>query len=250
MVILADDLARPQSLLPRTTRPPRKPPVPRGPARASSPPTCPGATRALRDRDSAAHDGGAARARSQHAMCSLAAHGRRGSPAPITPHRHAERRRSSSRPGADRFDLGRDAFVQRVAQFVTRPAARSQSAQSTVRADWTLHVLSPELPAVETFDGCTRTAGVQGHRVIHWCRAGHLAVDEEAEFTRRTASSAVSAADDPRSIVVDHAPRDMLGDAGQSDDERYQALIAGGATAQRRRIRSSERYRSIAVRAR
>ncbi|HEY0930060.1 MAG TPA: valine--tRNA ligase [Gemmatimonas sp.] len=143
--------------------------------------------------------------------------------------------------GHSRFDLGREAFVQRVAQFVDKTGGEilNQLKSIGASADWTrtAYTFSPELSRSvrEAFVRLHEDGLVyKGHRVIHWCpRCGTSLSDEEAEFTDTTGKLyhlRYVLADDPsQSITVATTrPETMLGDvavAVNPDDERYQAMI-------------------------
>ncbi|WP_337171000.1 valine--tRNA ligase [Gemmatimonas aurantiaca] len=143
--------------------------------------------------------------------------------------------------GQTRFDLGRDAFVQRVAQFVDKTGGEilNQLKSIGASADWTrtAYTFSPELSRAvrETFVRLFEDGLVyKGHRVIHWCpRCGTSLSDEEAEFTETNGKLyhlRYALADDPSQgiVVATTRPETMLGDvavAVNPDDERYQALI-------------------------
>src|SRR5687768_5440818 len=143
--------------------------------------------------------------------------------------------------GRTRFDLGREAFVARTAQFVeeTGGVILEQLRAIGSSCDWsrTAYTLSPELSRA------VREAFVQlyergliyrGHRVIHWCpRCLTSLSDEEAEFEDTTGKlyhiSYPLASDPGRSIVVATTrPETMLGDvavAVSPTDERYRELV-------------------------
>jgi valyl-tRNA synthetase len=146
-----------------------------------------------------------------------------------------------AKEGRTRFDLGRDAFVARTAQFVeeTGGVILSQLEAIGCSADFsrTAYTLSPALSRAvrETFVRLHEEGLVyRGHRVIHWCpRCGTSLSDEEAEFTD-TAGKLYHLhyplADDPtRGITVATTrPETMLGDvavAVHPDDERYHDLV-------------------------
>jgi len=92
--------------------------------------------------------------------------------------------------GKTRFDLGREAFVQRVADFVSRTGAVILDQLKTIgcSCDWsrTRYTLSPELSRAvrEVFVRLWEEGLIyRGHRVIHWCPRCLTALsDEEAEF--------------------------------------------------------------------
>src|SRR5688572_23097484 len=96
--------------------------------------------------------------------------------------------------GKTRFDLGREAFVQRTTEFVTETGGTILEQLRAIGAscDWsrTAYTLSPELSVA------VREAFVQlyergliyrGHRVIHWCpRCLTSLSDEEAEHVEES----------------------------------------------------------------
>ncbi|HEY6784390.1 MAG TPA: valine--tRNA ligase [Gemmatimonadales bacterium] len=92
--------------------------------------------------------------------------------------------------GKTRFDLGREAFVQRVANFVSETGAVILDQLKTIgcSCDWsrTRYTLSPELSRAvrEVFVRMWEEGLIyRGHRVIHWCPRCLTALsDEEAEF--------------------------------------------------------------------
>ena len=92
--------------------------------------------------------------------------------------------------GKTRFDLGRQAFVQRVAGFVSETGAVILDQLKTIgcSCDWsrTRYTLSPELSRAvrEVFVRMWEEGLIyRGHRVIHWCPRCLTALsDEEAEF--------------------------------------------------------------------
>ncbi len=143
--------------------------------------------------------------------------------------------------GKTRFDVGREPFVSRVAQFVEKTGGEilNQLKSIGASADWTrtAYTFSPELSRAvrETFVRLYEDGLVyKGHRVIHWCpRCGTSLSDEEAEFTETNGKLyhlRYTLADDPsQSIVVATTrPETMLGDvavAVNPEDERYLELI-------------------------
>ena len=146
-----------------------------------------------------------------------------------------------AKEGKTRFDVGREAFVTRTAQFVEETGGTILEQLRAIGAscDWsrTAYTLSPELSRA------VREAFVQlyergliyrGHRVIHWCpRCLTSLSDEEAEFEDTTGKlyhiSYPLASDPGRSIVVATTrPETMLGDvavAVSPTDERYRELV-------------------------
>ncbi len=146
-----------------------------------------------------------------------------------------------SAEGQTRFDVGRSAFVARVAGFVEQTGGEILNQLKAIgsSADWsrTAYTFSPELSIAvrEAFVRLHEDGLVyKGHRVIHWCpRCGTSLSDEEAEFTD-TAGTLYHVrylvADDPSQwvTVVTTRPETLLGDvavAVHPDDERYRALV-------------------------
>jgi valyl-tRNA synthetase len=143
--------------------------------------------------------------------------------------------------GNTRFDLGRDAFVERVKSFVAETGGQilTQLKSSGSSADWsrTAYTFSPELSVAvrEAFVRLFEDGLVyRGHRVIHWCpRCATSLSDEEAEFTETAGHLhhvRYGLADDPSQgiVVATTRPETLLGDSAVAvhpDDERYQALI-------------------------
>jgi valyl-tRNA synthetase len=143
--------------------------------------------------------------------------------------------------GKTRFDLGRDAFVARTAQFVEETGGvilqQLQAIGASADFSRTAYTLSPELSHAvrETFVRLHEDGLVyRGHRVIHWCtRCGTSLSDEEAEFTDTAGKLyhlRYPLADDPSLgiTVATTRPETMLGDvavAVHPDDERYRGLI-------------------------
>ena len=143
--------------------------------------------------------------------------------------------------GKTRFDLGRDAFVQRTTEFVTETGGTILEQLRAIGAscDWsrTAYTLSPELSVA------VREAFVQlhergliyrGHRVIHWCpRCLTSLSDEEAEHSEETGKLyhlRYPLSDDPSGgiTIATTRPETMLADvavAVHPDDERYRHLI-------------------------
>ncbi len=143
--------------------------------------------------------------------------------------------------GRTRFDLGREAFVDRVKGFVEQTGGEILTQLKAIGsgADWTrtAYTFSPELSLAvrEAFVRLHEDGLVyRGHRVIHWCpRCGTSLSDEEAEFTETSGKLyhlRYPLADDPtQSITVATTrPETMLGDvavAVNPDDERYTAFV-------------------------
>jgi valyl-tRNA synthetase len=144
--------------------------------------------------------------------------------------------------GKTRFDLGRDAFVERTIGFVRQTGGQILQQLRAIGAscDWnrTAYTLSPELSIA------VREAFVQlhergliyrGHRVIHWCsRCLTSLSDEEAEHAEEMgtlyhiAYPLAGSKDNASLIVATTRPETMLGDvalAVHPDDERYTDLI-------------------------
>jgi valyl-tRNA synthetase len=144
--------------------------------------------------------------------------------------------------GKTRFDLGREAFVERTIAFVRQTGGQILQQLRAIGAscDWnrTAYTLSPELSVA------VREAFVQlhergliyrGHRVIHWCsRCLTSLSDEEAEHSEEMgtlyhiAYPIAGAKDKATLTVATTRPETMLGDvavAVHPDDERYTDLI-------------------------
>jgi len=144
--------------------------------------------------------------------------------------------------GKTKFDLGREAFVERTIRFVeeTGGVILQQLRAIGASCDWnrTAYTLSPELSRA------VREAFVQlhergliyrGHRVIHWCpRCLTSLSDEEAEHAEEMGTLyhiayPIAGSRDKASLTVATTrPETMLGDvavAVHPDDERYKALI-------------------------
>ncbi|HEY8833077.1 MAG TPA: valine--tRNA ligase [Gemmatimonadaceae bacterium] len=144
--------------------------------------------------------------------------------------------------GKTRFDLGREAFVERTISFVRQTGGQILQQLRAIGAscDWnrTAYTLSPELSVA------VREAFVQlhergliyrGHRVIHWCsRCLTSLSDEEAEHSEEMgtlyhiAYPIAGAKDKATLVVATTRPETMLGDvavAVHPDDERYTDLI-------------------------
>jgi valyl-tRNA synthetase len=155
--------------------------------------------------------------------------------------------------GKTRFDVGREAFVERTKKFVeeTGGAILRQLRALGASCDWsrTAYTLSPELSSAvrEAFVTLYERGLVyRGHRVIHWCpRCLTSLSDEEAEFKEeggqlfyiryrtdggesgeggeggeRTGDSGI--------VIATTRPETLLADvavAVHPEDERYQSLI-------------------------
>ena len=154
--------------------------------------------------------------------------------------------KSLASEGLTRFDLGRDAFVERTTAFVAETGGTILEQLEAIGAscDWsrTAYTLSPELSRAvrEAFVRLYEKGLVyRGHRVIHWCpRCLTSLSDEEAEHKETTGKLfhiIYSLADGSgRSITVATTrPETMLGDvavAVHPEDERYRGLIGRMAT--------------------
>ena len=144
--------------------------------------------------------------------------------------------------GKTKFDLGREAFVERTISFVRDTGGQILQQLRAIGAscDWnrTAYTLSPALSIA------VREAFVQlhergliyrGHRVIHWCsRCLTSLSDEEAEHGEEMgtlyhiAYRLVGAKDKSSLTVATTRPETMLGDvalAVHPDDERYTEFI-------------------------
>ncbi len=143
--------------------------------------------------------------------------------------------------GRTRFDLGREAFVERTAAFVeqTGGVILQQLKALGASCDWsrTAYTLSPALSRAvrEAFVSLYEQGLVyRGYRVIHWCpRCLTSLSDEEAEFhdsqgTLTHIAYAVEGDPSRALVVATTRPETMLGDvavAVHPDDERYRDLI-------------------------
>ena len=144
--------------------------------------------------------------------------------------------------GKSRSDLGRDAFVQRTADFVERTGGEILRQLRSIGAscDWnrTAYTLSPKLSAAvrEAFvDLYERGLIYRGHRVIHWCpRCLTSLSDEEAQHEAEAGHlyhimyPLADSADGAGVVLATTRPETMLGDvavAVHPDDARYKALI-------------------------
>ena len=148
--------------------------------------------------------------------------------------------------GKTRFDLGRDAFVQRTTDFVTETGGTILEQLRAIGAscDWTrtAYTLSPELSrAVREAFVLLHERGLiyRGHRVIHWCsRCLTSLSDEEAEHSEENGNLyhlRYPLTDDAtKSITIATTrPETMLADvavAVHPDDERYRSLIGRTVT--------------------
>ena len=143
--------------------------------------------------------------------------------------------------GKTRFDLGRDAFVQRTEAFVTDTGGviLQQLKAIGASADWrrTAYTLSPELSKAvrEAFVRLYEKGLIyRGYRVIHWCpRCLTSLSDEEAEFNDEPGKLyhigyPVEGQSGRVLTVATTRPETMLGDvavAVNPDDERYRDLV-------------------------
>jgi len=149
--------------------------------------------------------------------------------------------RQLAQEGLTRFDVGRDAFVERTTRFVAETGGVILKQLEAIGAscDWTrtAYTFSPELSrAVREAFVRLHEAGLiyRGHRVIHWCpRCLTSLSDEEAEFADERGELyqiAYPVAGDPRRtlVVATTRPETMLGDvavAVHPDDDRYRDLV-------------------------
>ena len=143
--------------------------------------------------------------------------------------------------GLTRFDVGREAFVERTTRFVSETGGEilRQLQAIGASADWsrTAYTLSPVMSVAvrEAFVRLFEQGLIyRGHRVIHWCpRCLTSLSDEEAEFADATGTLyhvRYALSDDPsRSITIATTrPETMLADvavAVHPDDDRYRDLV-------------------------
>src|SRR5713101_10088361 len=130
-----------------------------------------------------------------------------------------------AKEGKTRFDLGRQAFVERVWAFVreTGPTILEQLKQIGASCDWsrTRFTLDPAYTRAvrEVFVRLWEEGLIyRGHRVIHWCPRCLTALsDEEAEFVEETGKLyyiryPVEGGPEPFLTVATTRPETMLGD--------------------------------------
>ncbi|HEY4101972.1 MAG TPA: valine--tRNA ligase [Gemmatimonadales bacterium] len=145
-----------------------------------------------------------------------------------------------AREGLTRFDLGRDAFVDRVKAFVRETGGEilTQLQALGCSADWdrTYYTLSPELSSTvrEVFVRLHEKGLIyRGKYIVNWCpRCLTTLSNEEVEKEEQPSSLwhfRYPLANGVGSIVVATTrPETMLGDTGiavHPDDPRYQAII-------------------------
>ncbi len=152
--------------------------------------------------------------------------------------------RSLAAEGKTRFDLGREAFVQRTEAFVekTGDTILRQLRAIGASCDWsrTAYTLSPELSVAvrEVFVTLFERGLIyRGHRVIHWCpRCLTSLSDEEAEHAEEEGTLhyvRYALADSPSAkteyvTVATTRPETILGDvaiAVHPEDDRYGAFV-------------------------
>jgi valyl-tRNA synthetase len=144
--------------------------------------------------------------------------------------------------GKTKFDLGREAFVERTVAFVEETGGEILRQLRAIGAscDWnrTAYTFSPELSRgvreafVQLYE---RGLIYRGHRVIHWCpRCLTSLSDEEAEHNEETgqlyhiAYPLLGAKENSTLTVATTRPETMFGDvalAVHPDDERFKQLI-------------------------
>jgi valyl-tRNA synthetase len=148
-----------------------------------------------------------------------------------------------AKEGKTRFDLGREAFVDRTIAFVEKTGGEilGQLRAIGASADWsrTAYTFSPELSRgvreafVQLYE---RGLIYRGHRVIHWCsRCLTSLSDEEAEHSEETGNLyhiLYAVADSDGHVpVATTRPETMFGDvalAVHPDDERFKHLVGRG----------------------
>ncbi len=151
-----------------------------------------------------------------------------------------------AKEGKTRFDLGREAFVERTEAFVEETGGTILRQLSAIgcSADWsrTAYTFSPALSRAvrEAFVRLHEQGLVyRGHRVIHWCpRCLTSLSDEEAEFhdsEGKLYHIRYPLADDPSQgiTIATTRPETMLADvavAVHPEDERYTALVGRALT--------------------
>ncbi len=146
-----------------------------------------------------------------------------------------------AKEGKTRFDLGRDAFIERVWAYVRETGNTILEQLKVIGAscDWsrTRFTLDPAYSRAvrEVFVRLWEKGLIyRGHRVIHWCPRCLTALsDEEAEFADETGKLyyiRYPVEDGPRPFltVATTRPETMLGDtavAVNPDDERHKGLV-------------------------
>ncbi|HEX3927109.1 MAG TPA: valine--tRNA ligase [Gemmatimonadales bacterium] len=145
-----------------------------------------------------------------------------------------------AKEGLTRFDLGRDAFVDRVKAFVAETGGEiiEQLKALGCSADWerTYYTFSPDLSATvrEVFARLYEKGLIyRGKYIVNWCpRCLTTLSNEEVEKEEKSSSLwhfRYPLADGGDSIVVATTrPETMLGDTGiavHPDDPRYQGMI-------------------------
>src|SRR5213596_570823 len=146
-----------------------------------------------------------------------------------------------AKEGKTRFDLGREAFVERVWQFVrtTGPAILEQLKLIGCSCDWSRTRFTFD----EAYSRAVREVFVRlweekliyrGHRVIHWCPHCRTALsDEEAEFADHAGTLSyirypVEGGPAPFLTVATTRPETLLGDtavAVHPRDKRHAGFI-------------------------
>ncbi len=146
-----------------------------------------------------------------------------------------------SKEGTTRFDLGREAFLERVWTYVraTGSTILEQLKQIGASCDWsrTRFTLDPELSRAvrEVFVRLWEEGLIyRGHRVIHWCpRCLTSLSDEEAEFQDETGTLyhvryPVEGGPAPFLTVATTRPETMLGDTAvvvHPGDPRHRGFV-------------------------
>jgi len=146
-----------------------------------------------------------------------------------------------SKEGKTRFDLGREAFIERVWTYVraTGSTILEQLKQIGASCDWsrTRFTLEPALSRAvrEVFVRLWEEGLIyRGHRVIHWCpRCLTSLSDEEAEFVEETGKLyyiryPVAVGPAPFLTVATTRPETMLGDTAVAlhpGDKRHRAFV-------------------------
>src|ERR1700688_3232736 len=149
--------------------------------------------------------------------------------------------RQLAEEGKTRFDLGREAFVERVWEFVRRTGSTILEQLKVIgcSCDWTRTRFTLDAAysrAVREIFVRLWEAGLiyRGHRVIHWCPRCRTALsDEEAEFEEEAGQLyyiryPVENGPAPAITVATTRPETMLGDtaiAVHPDDARYRAFV-------------------------
>ncbi|MFZ5392319.1 MAG: valine--tRNA ligase [Patescibacteria group bacterium] len=148
-----------------------------------------------------------------------------------------------AKEGLNRFDLGREKFVQRVKDYVenSRSTMKKQIRATGASCDWSreAYTFSDELSvAVNTAFSKLYEKGLiyRGDRIVNWCpRCGSTLADDELEYkTEKTILYTFKYDKDFPITIATTRPETKLGDtavAVNPEDKRYQKFIGQTLTA-------------------